>query len=465
MTYILTAHQPHAARPPLPRAPVTQQQGATSPGDLAAALAVGRAAEHFDIALYGLAAVLVLPELFFAALPPLQGLLAALGLLALGLAVRPLGTLAGQALQLRFGRTAQLTGATLGLGAASCLTALLPGSAELGGLAVALLVACRLLQGLAAGAAWDSAPSLLAMQVPERQRARCERLAQLGAPLGLALAAGLVATLQQSLGADDYLDWGWRFPFMVALAIQVVALFARLQLVLDDDHADTLHVSELDGADLPELLRAPQAAGLKEISTGVGLALAGAALAALVSVGLLAWTRLHAPGQTAALLPWLAGGALLAAAMLPLAGRLADRLGQRQALVALTLGIALLGLVSPWLLDGGESGRQMLLLLGCALFGLSQALMATQLAQVFPARRRHLGAALATDIAVLASAGLAPLALLALGVPLAASALGLLLLAASAATLWALQTALQPAAQLPDSLWWLKQDNRPTPSR
>ena len=463
MTHLLTAHPPYAAQRPPARLPLTPRHGATSPGDLAAALAVGRAAEYFDIALYSLAAVLVLPELFFSALAPLQRLLAALGLLALGLAVRPLGTLAGQALQLRVGRAAQLTGATLSLGAASCLTALLPGSAEAGGLALALLVACRLLQGLAAGAAWDSAPSLLAMQVPERQRARSERLAQLGAPLGLALAAALVATLQQTLGADDYLDWGWRFPFMVGLGVQVVALFARLQLVLDDDHGDTLHSSELDGADLPELLRASQAAGLKEIGTGVGLALASGALVALVSVGLLGWTQLHAPGQSTALLLWLVGGALLAAAMLPLAGRLADHLGQRQALAALTLGIALLGLVSPWLLNGGESGRQMLLLLGCALYGLSQTLLGTVAAQVFPARRRHLGAALATDFATLACAGLAPLALLALGTSVAAAALGWLLLAASAVTLWALHAAARPAAQLPDSLWWLKQDNRPSP--
>ncbi|OYU73405.1 MAG: hypothetical protein CFE32_21020, partial [Alphaproteobacteria bacterium PA3] len=187
---------------PGPQGPhrAVHRDGAVNPGDLSAAVAVGRAADAFDSTLYGLVAVLVLPTLFAAAAVPGQGLWAALALLALAPLVRPLGSWAGQALQQRRGRGWQLTLATLGGAAASCLTGLLPLSAEPGALVLAGWLLCRLAQGLAQGAAWDALPAQLALQVPAVQRSRCERLGQLGAPVGMALAVALVAGLHLALG-------------------------------------------------------------------------------------------------------------------------------------------------------------------------------------------------------------------------------------------------------------------------
>src|SRR3546814_5469503 len=90
-----------------------------------------------------------------------------------------------------------------------------------------LLSILRFAQGLALGGSWDGLPSLLALNAPQNRRGWYAMIPQLGAPLGFMLAAALFAFLYASLKEADFYDWGWRYPFYVAFAINVVALFAR----------------------------------------------------------------------------------------------------------------------------------------------------------------------------------------------------------------------------------------------
>lgn len=443
---------------PGPQGPhrAVHRDGAVNPGDLSAAVAVGRAADAFDSTLYGLVAVLVLPTLFAAAAVPGQGLWAALALLALAPLVRPLGSWAGQALQQRRGRGWQLTLATLGGAAASCLTGLLPLSAEPGALVLAGWLLCRLAQGLAQGAAWDALPAQLALQVPAVQRSRCERLGQLGAPVGMALAVALVAGLHLALGADEFLAWGWRFPFMVALAIHGVALFGRLQLTLDDEAHGAQPPAEFRLCTPAELLH-PRA-GLLQLAAATGLSLAGPALAVLALVLPLAWAGLQAPASLPGLLPWLLPAAALAAAGVALAGPLTRQLGERPALAALLAATGLVGLVSPWLLDGGASGQRMFMGLGGALAGAVLALTGPVVLPLFSLHRRHAGTVLAAGLAG-ALAALLPLAVLAATGWLGAAAPALVLVG-TAALGWVALRLPPPTATQPGQgrLWWLKLD-------
>jgi MFS family permease len=77
---------------------------------------------------------------------------------------------------------------------------------------------------------WDGLPSLLSLNAPPDRRGWYAMIPQLGAPLGLLVASGLFAFFLSTLSTGDFLDWGWRYPFFVAFAINVVALFARLRL-------------------------------------------------------------------------------------------------------------------------------------------------------------------------------------------------------------------------------------------
>ena len=80
-------------------------------------------------------------------------------------------------------------------------------------------------------------------------------LGQLGAPIGFMMAGGLFAYLLSDLSTEDFLDWGWRYPFYVAFAINVVALFARLRLVSTKEYAHLLDEKELEPTSVMEMTR------------------------------------------------------------------------------------------------------------------------------------------------------------------------------------------------------------------
>lgn len=422
-----------ASRPPgAPSAP--RRDGATSAGDIAVGVVVGRASEYFDFFVYGIASALVFPAVFFPGHSRLDGLLASFAVFALAFLARPFGTVAGMAVQRRLGRRGKLIFALALLGSATCTMALLPGADEIGSAAVVLLALCRVVQGFALGASWDGLPSLLAIRAPADRRGWYAMLGQLGAPLGFGLAALLYAFLWGRLGADDLLSWGWRFPFFVAFAINVVALFARLQLVLDEDTADALRRSELEPCNLSELR--PHAATL---GIGAFAALASFALVHLLTVFPLSWLSLQATREPDSVLWLQAAAAGLAVAAMPVSGWLADRIGRRTTLGAGAAAIGLFALAAPWLLDGGHAGQDLYFLLGFALFGISYGQAAGAVAANFPARVRYLGAALSADLAWLVGAGFAPLVALALSARFGLGALSLYLLSGVAATLLALK--------------------------
>jgi MFS family permease len=411
------------------------QDGAVAPGDIAVGVIVGRAAEYFEFFVYGIASVLVFPALFFPGYSRLDGTLLSFAVFALGFVARPFGTLAGMALQRAYGRTVKLITALMALGSATCAMALLPGAAQIGLAGALLLAGCRTLQGLAVGASWDGLPSLLALHAPPHRRGWYAMLGQLGAPLGLALAAALYAVLSARLSEAELLDWGWRFPFFAAFGVNVVALFARLQLVMGDDYSQALRRQQL----LPSRLAALGRPQQLNILLGAFAALASFALVHLVTVFPLSWIHLRDPRAIDELLWLQAGGSVLAAAGMLLSGMLADRIGRRTVLSLAAVAIGGFGLVAPWLLGGGVGGQNLYFLLGFALFGLSYGQAAGALANHFRPEARYLGAALSADMAWLFGAAFAPIVTLWLSTHLGLAALSGYLLSGMVGTLLALQ--------------------------
>ena len=135
------------------------------------------------------------------------------------------------------GRATKLTAALFLLGTATVGMAFLPGYDVIGMHAITLLAVFRCLQGLALGGSWDGLPSLLALNAPPQRRGWYAMLGQLGAPIGFMVASALFLFLHLTLTQADFLEWGWRYPFFVAFAINVVALFARLRLVVTEEYA------------------------------------------------------------------------------------------------------------------------------------------------------------------------------------------------------------------------------------
>src|SRR5699024_9017357 len=142
--------------------------------------------------------------------------------------------------QRKVGRTQKLTVSLFLLGFCTVGIAFLPGYHEIGGFAIAALIVLRFGQGFAIGGSWNGTASLLALRAPRNKRGWYAAIPQLGAPIGFIVAAALFAYIWSSLAHDEFYAWGWRYPFFTAFAVNVVALFARLRLVVSPEYAEEL---------------------------------------------------------------------------------------------------------------------------------------------------------------------------------------------------------------------------------
>ncbi|HEY8876145.1 MAG TPA: MFS transporter [Roseateles sp.] len=419
-----------------------------APGDIAVGVIIGRASEYFDFFVFGIASVLVFPQVFFSFADRLTGTLYAFLVFALAFIVRPVGTLIGMSIQRHFGRSTKLTAALFLLGCSTVGMGLLPGYAEAGTTAIWLLALCRVGQGLALGGSWDGLPSLLALNAPTDRRGWYAMLGQLGAPLGFFVASGVFLYVYGSLDAKDFLSWGWRFPFFTAFAINVVALFARLRLVVTHEYEKRMEEHELDPAYLRELLPAQG----HHIVIGAFAALASYALFHLVSVFPLSWVALYGSEGVEDFMKMELLGAAFAAAAMPMSGLIADKIGRRSYLGTMAVAIGVFALFAPFMLGGGKPGQAAFILIGFVLLGMSYGQSAGSVTSNFLPHFRYTGAALTADMAWLLGAAFAPVVALFLSSRFGLVSLSLYLLSGVVGTLMALRInkRLQTAAVVQD---------------
>jgi MFS family permease len=395
---------------------------------------IGRASEYFDFFVYAIASVLVFPAVFFPWADRLEGTLYSFTIFAFAFIARPLGTVVFMAIQQRFSREIKLTLALFLIGTATVVISFLPTYASIGSASIVLLALMRIAQGVAQGGSWDGLPSLLALNAPEHKRGWYAMLGQLSAPLGFLIAAGLFAYLIDNLQTDDFLVWGWRFPFFVAFAINVVALFARLRLVSTTEYSRLLDAHELDPAPVGELVRAQGT----NIVIGAMAALASYALFHLVTVFPLSWIQLYDTRPISDFLYVQMWGAAIAAVCILISGLVADKVGRRTTLGTLAALIAIFSAFVPMLMDGGVAGQNAFILIGFGLLGLSYGQAAGAVTSNFQQRFRYTGAALTSDLAWLVGAAFAPLVALGLSANFGLGYVSLYLLSGAVGSLAAL---------------------------
>jgi MFS family permease len=405
-----------------------------SPGEIAVGVVIGRTSEYFDFFVYGLASVLIFPTVFFPHMATLDGMLWSFAIFALAFVVRPLGTIGFMKVQERWGRGAKLTGALVLLGTATCGIAFLPGFATIGGDAIALLVVFRILQGVAVGGSWDGLPSLLSINAPPSRRGWYAMLGQLGAPFGFMLAGGLFYYLHANLSTYDFMVWGWRYVFYVAFAINVVALFARLRLVVTEEYTSALEKHELEPVSVTELLRTQGS----NIAIGAFASLATYALFHLVTIFPLSWFTLGVSQSEESVLGVQIVGAGLAVISVVASGLIADRIGRRNTLGLVAALIGVFSVCVPWLLQGGPAAQNAFILVGFILLGFAYGQASGIVSSNFAPHYRYTGAALTADFAWLIGAAFAPLVALGLSAKFGPVAVGVYMLSGVLCTLLAL---------------------------
>src|SRR3954453_18553947 len=211
---------------------------------------IGAMIETYDFIGFGVAAALYFNKVFFPANDPRSGLLLSFATLGIGFAVRPLGGIVGGILGDKIGRKPVLVGSLLLMGIATVLIGCLPTYQQVGVWAGILLVAVRVVQGLAFGAEWGGAILMCFEHAPWKKKGLYTGITQAGFPVGLLLAnlAFLV-----SVGLGD--QWAWRVPFLLSAVLIVVGIVIRLKVEESPEFEELKEEGDLSKNPLLEVLR------------------------------------------------------------------------------------------------------------------------------------------------------------------------------------------------------------------
>ncbi|MEM1375282.1 MAG: MFS transporter [Pseudomonadota bacterium] len=360
---------------------------------------MSRVTDFFGFFVYGIACVLVFPQLFFPMFGAIEGTMLAFLTFALAFVVRPIAQLGGRVIQRRIGKIAKITIALFILGTATVAIGLLPGYEQIGWAAPAALVVLRIAQGIGLGLGWDGITLQLRNAAPAGYEARYAMVAQLGGPFGFAVAASLFFVLTGFLTVDEFNQYGWRFAFFAVMAVNVVSLFARIRLLQTDFGGDE---ESFLMAPFGELIRTQW----RPIMLSTFLPIASYALFHMVTIFPLAYQLLYGSVFIETILLWQLIGAGFGIVAVIASGFIADKVGQRTVHWAVTLAIVLLCLTITTL----DTNPAIYIILGFTLLGFSYGQASAIVPGRFPPRFRYSGSALATNLSWIFGAAFAPLA-------------------------------------------------------
>ena len=194
------------------------------------ASSVGTLIEWYDFYLYGVLAVFFSKHFFSPAIDPTTALILSLLVFWTGFAVRPFGAVFFGHLGDLIGRKFTFMLTLLLMGAATFVVGLLPGFDTLGTLAPVLLVALRVLQGLALGGEYGGAATYIAEHAPDGQRGFYTSWIQTTATLGIVFALLVILAFRIGMGEQDFLAYGWRFPFLISAVLVLLSGYLRMKL-------------------------------------------------------------------------------------------------------------------------------------------------------------------------------------------------------------------------------------------
>jgi MFS family permease len=215
---------------------------------------VGTSIEWYDFFLYGTAAALVFPKLFFPGASDYAGALASFATYAVGFAARPVGAAIFGHYGDRIGRKATLISTLLLMGIASTLIGVLPTYGTIGFWAPTLLVVLRLIQGIGVGGEWGGSVTLCMEWGNPKRRGLIASWPQVGVPIGLLLSTGAVS-LFTHISGGSFETWGWRVPFLFSIVLVGVGLWVRLGVLESPLFAREVEAKRVERLPLIEVVK------------------------------------------------------------------------------------------------------------------------------------------------------------------------------------------------------------------
>lgn len=198
---------------------------------VALATMIGTAIEFYDYFIYAAVAGMVFNHVFFGPAGPGFATILAFASVGISFLFRPLGAFLAGHYGDKLGRKTMLVISLILMGGSTALIGLLPTYESIGIAAPILLVSLRILQGISAGGEWGGAILMAVEHAPKGKRGRFGSFPQLGVPLGLLLSSAVLAIMTGVISPDDeFLEWGWRIPFLLSLILVLIGHWIRISL-------------------------------------------------------------------------------------------------------------------------------------------------------------------------------------------------------------------------------------------
>jgi metabolite-proton symporter len=367
---------------------------------------VGTSLEWYDFFIYGTAAALVFNQLFFPTFEPLVGTLLAFTTFAVGFVARPLGGIVFGHYGDKVGRKNVLVATLLLMGIATFLIGLMPTYATIGVWAPILLVFLRFLQGLGLGGEWGGAVLMTLESGDRSKRGLNASWPQVGVPIGLLLANGMLSLMGAVTSDEAFLAWGWRVPFLLSGVLVLVGLWIRLTIA-ESPAFEQVEAKQVKArAPIVDVLRSYPRQVLLAIGARIGVDVAFYLFVLFITTYIVTYLGLP---QSYALNAVLIA-ATFQVVFIPLFGALSDRIGRRPVYLAGAIGAAAWTFVFFALLDTGSFALIVLaavvaLLLHAAMYGPQ----ASFIAEMFPTQVRYSGASMGYQLAGVIGGALAPI--------------------------------------------------------
>jgi MFS family permease len=381
----------------------------TSMKRVALASYVGSTIEYYDFYIYGTAAALIFPKVFFPHLGGTMAMVASMATLAAAFLSRPAGAAFFGHFGDRLGRKATLTATMLIMGLSTLAVGLVPGAATIGVAAPVILLVLRLAQGFAVGGEWAGAALLATEHAPVEQRGKYGMFTSLGAGSGLVLSSLVFLAVNSTIGeaSTAFLDWAWRVPFLFSIVLVAIALYIRLNVAETPVFAEQLS----HGGTAKTPVAALFAHQRREVVLAAGSMLGFFGFGYIANAYLTGYAHTGLGFSPDLILTINVFGGFSALTFCALSALACDRFGRRRVIMAaLAVGVPWAFVLFP-LVDTGNAGLYTVAILGTyAVAGTSYGPMGAFITETFATRYRYSGAGLALNIAGLIGGAVPPLA-------------------------------------------------------
>lgn len=368
---------------------------------------VGTALEFYSVQVYGTAAALVFPKLFFPHSSPLMGALLAYGTLAVSYASRPLGAAVFGHVGDRFGRKNALVATLVVMGVATVGIGLLPGFATIGIAAPILLLFLALVQAGAFGGEWGGAILVAYENAPPGRRNLWASLPQVGMPLGALIANAIWVIVTSAASQGDLMSWGWRVPFWFSGIVVIGGVIVRLTIGETPEFQEVKATGTEAKVPVVEMFRQHWREALL-----TGGAFLGFGLTATVCITyMIQYGTAQDGGHENLMLDVVMISTAIQLVVMPLGGWLADRFGTGRILQIGALGTAVTIFGLCWLVSTGQFALMLIgYVVGFAFFSaINYGPLAALFAAAFSVRTRYSGLSVGQSVANVLG-GLGPIA-------------------------------------------------------